>query len=117
MSLANRKFLAMAALAFPLAVSAGDLTGRISTIAPILGQNLLYLRLTDTTNNAIPSGSPGGTCSNVFAVAPMSDAYFKTFVYPLILLAQAADAPITLRTSGCLEGAYPLIIGVDYPPR
>lgn len=117
MSMANRIFLAMVAFASPLAVSAGDLTGRISTIAPILGQNQLYIRLTDTPNNAIPSGSPGGTCSNVFAAVEMSDGYFKTFVYPLILMAQAADAPITLRTSGCFDGVYPLIVGVDYPPR
>lgn len=117
MSIANRILLAMAALTTPLAVSAGDLTGKISTIAPILGQNHLYIRLADTPNNAIPSGSPAGTCSNIFAVVVMDDGHFKTFVYPLILMAQAADAPITLRTSGCLEGTYPLIVGVDYPPR
>jgi hypothetical protein len=117
MSIANRILLAAAVFAFPLTVLAGDLTGRISTIAPILGQNQLYIRLADTDNSAIPSGSPVGTCSNAFAVVEMSDAYFKTFVYPLVLMAQAADAPITLRTSGCLEGLYPRIIGVDYPPR
>ena len=107
----------MAAVALPAAASAGDLTGKISTIAPILGQNVLYLRLTGTANNALPSGLPAGSCSNEFAAVEMSDTYFKTFVYPLILMAQAADAAITLRTNGCFDGSYPRIVGVDYPPR
>ncbi|WP_161829531.1 hypothetical protein [Steroidobacter agaridevorans] len=113
----KRILFAMAAIAAPLAVSAGDLTGRISTIAPILGQDQLYIRLTDTTNNAVPSGSPAGSCSNAFAIAEMGNTNFKNYIYPLILMAQAADAPITLRTNGCLEGLYPIIVGVDYPPR
>jgi hypothetical protein len=46
----------------------------------------------------------------------MSDTNFKNFIYPVILMAKAADATITLRTSGC-SGTYPMIIGVDYSPR
>jgi hypothetical protein len=46
----------------------------------------------------------------------MNDANFKSFVYPILLMAKAADGLITLRTSGCFSG-YPIIIGVDYTPR
>jgi len=96
---------------------AGDLTGRINVIAPYLaGQNQLYVSLKDTTNNAIPDGSPGGTCPSTFAIALMSDANFKNFIYPVILIAKTTDTFITLRTNGCF-GAYPLIVGVDYTPR
>ncbi len=96
---------------------AGDLSGKIYTIAPYLGnQNKLYLRLTGTPGNAQPDGSPSGSCSDVYAVADMTDPYFKGFVYPLIVLAKAADSFITLRTLGC-SGPYPAIVGVDYPPR
>ncbi|MBL8269952.1 hypothetical protein [Steroidobacter sp.] len=46
----------------------------------------------------------------------LDDAYLKNFIYPLILMAQAADATFTLRTNGCL-GQYPMIVGADCPPR
>jgi hypothetical protein len=105
------------ALAFSASVEAGDLTGKIDVVAPYLaGQNQLYLTLKNTTNSVVPDGSPGGTCSSSFAIALMSDANFKNFVYPLILLAKATDTSITLRTNGCY-GTYPLIVGVDYTPR
>jgi hypothetical protein len=110
--------LALTACALPLAAAAGDLTEKTSTIAPTTnGQNYVYIRLTGTPGNANPSGSPSGSCSNLFAVALMTDSNFKSFIYPLILMAQTADAAITLRTNGCVEGTYPLIVGVDYPPR
>jgi hypothetical protein len=105
------------ALAFSASVQADDLTGNIDVVAPILaGQNQLYVTLKNTTNNAVPNGSPGGTCSNSFSIALMSDANFKSFVYPLILIAKATNTQITLRTNGCI-GIYPVIVGVDYTPR
>jgi hypothetical protein len=101
----------------PIVGEGGDLTGRINTIAPILAtQNQIYISMTGTTGNAIPDGLPGGSCSNTYAFADMANANFKSFVYPIILMAKAADAEITLRTSGCISG-YPIIIGVDYTPR
>jgi hypothetical protein len=110
-------FTLLVMCALPTWSLAADLTGKVDVIAPILaGQNQVYVRLKETVGNAIPSGSPGGSCSNSFAFVNMSDANFKNFVYPLLLLAKASDEFITLRTSGC-DGAFPIIIGVDYPPR
>jgi hypothetical protein len=98
--------------------SAGDLTGRIDVIAPVAQgvQAQVYLRMKDTPGGALPSGLPGASCSTQFAVAEMGDTNFKNFIYPLILMAKATDALITLRTNGC-NGIYPMIIGIDYSPR
>lgn len=97
--------------------AAGDLSGRIDTIGPILGtQNQIYISMTGTAGGAIPNGSPSGSCSSAWAYADMTNEYFKSYVYPLILMAKSAEASITLRTSGCF-GAYPVIVGVDYSPR
>jgi len=107
-----------AASVFSAPTEADDLVGKINSIAPYLGgQNQVYISLTNTTNNALPDGSPGGSCSGQFAFANMNDVFFKSFVYPLILLAKAADSFITLRTNGCFASQYPVIVGVDYTPR
>ena len=112
-----RSVLAVTAGICSATSSAADLTGRVATLAPFLDtQNQLYVSLSGTPSNAIPDGTPTGTCSNTFAVAQMSDANFKSFIYPLLLAAKATDTPITLRTRGCLNG-YPIIVGVDYSPR
>ena len=106
------------AFAFSASSEAGDLTGKIGTIDPYLnGQNQVYISLKNTTNNALPDGSPGGSCSGQFAFADMNDAFFKSFVYTLIVLAKATDTFITLRTNGCFAAQYPVIVGVDYTPR
>jgi len=117
MKLALQSLTAVAGVLSMTASQAGDLTGRVATLAPFLeSQNQLYVSLVDTPGNALPDGGSGASCSNQFAVANMSDANFRNFIYPLLLIAKSADAPITLRTRGCF-GPHPIIVGVDYSPR
>jgi hypothetical protein len=109
----NRKTLWLgAALTLVASNAFADATviGQIQMLQPYSPQGLVYVEL---------QGAPqldGGGCPNTFFVGEMSDANFKSFIYPTLLAANAAGGTIKLIVNGC-SGAYPIVIGLEYSPR
>ena len=99
-----------AMLSTPAAFADASVVGQIQMVQPYSPQGLVYIEM---------QGAPqldGGGCPSSFFVGQMSDANFKSFVYPALLAANVAGSTIRLIVSGCYS-QYPLVVGLEYSPR
>jgi hypothetical protein len=96
-------------IASPLALADASLVAPVQTLAPNSPQGLVYIEMI-----GVPSADGGG-CPNILFVGLMSDANFKSFVFPTLLTAKATGQSVRLTVSGCY-GQYPIVVGVQYEP-
>jgi hypothetical protein len=96
-------------VASPVTLADASLVAPVQTLAPNSPQGPVYIEMI-----GVPSADGGG-CPNILFVGPMSDANFKSFVFPTLLTAKAAGQSVRLTVSGCY-GQYPVVLGVQCEP-